>query len=91
MIRFVAFSEGLRPSEIRVQQGLINIALEDKTGVSDGLQVERIVNDQREKVIQIRRLQNHWRGRELVRLMPGNYIVYDASQPDNKATLIVEP
>ena len=91
MIRFVLLRDGLYPRQIRVDQGLLNIALEDKTGGSEGLIIESALGDQRTKVTQIRRLEKHWRGRALIKLTPGRYVVSDASQPDHKAELIVSP
>jgi hypothetical protein len=91
MIRFALFENSLYPRSMRVDQGLVNIAIEDKTNMSEGLALERVVNGNSERVITVRRVQNHWRGRELLRLTPGQYVVYDVSKPDNKAELIVEP
>ncbi|HEX7330820.1 MAG TPA: hypothetical protein VF290_04925 [Pyrinomonadaceae bacterium] len=91
MIRFVLLRDGLYPSQMRVDQGLLNIALEDKTGGSEGLIIESAQGDQRAKVTQIRRAEKHWRGRALIKLPPGRYVVSDASQPSHKAELIVSP
>ena len=91
MIRFVLLRDGLYPSQMRVDQGLLNIALEDKTGGSEGLIIESALGDQRTKVSQIRRVEKHWRGRALIKLTPGRYVVSDASRPDHKAELIVNP
>ena len=91
MIRFVLSSDGLYPSQMRVDQGLLNIALEDKTGGSEGLLIESALGDQRAKVSQIRRAEKQWRGRALIKLPPGRYVVSDASQPNHKAELIVSP
>jgi hypothetical protein len=91
MIRFVLMRDGLYPSQMRVDQGLMNIALEDKTGGSEGLTIESALGDQRTKVSQIRRAEKHWRGRALIKLTPGRYIVSDASQPNHTAELIVSP
>jgi hypothetical protein len=91
MIRFVLLDTGVYPREMRINQGLINLAVEDETGISEGLVVERVVNTARERITTIRRMPNVRRGRELLRLTPGQYVVYDASKPNNKAVLIVEP
>lgn len=91
MIRFVLLRDGLYPSQMRVDQGLLNIALEDKIGGSEGLIIESALGDQRAKVRQIRRAEKHWRGRALVKLPPGRYVVSDASQPSHQAELIVTP
>jgi hypothetical protein len=91
MIRFVLLDTGLYPRTMRVDKGLINLAVEDETGISEGLVVERLVATTRERITTIRRMANARRGRELVRLTPGQYVVYDAGKPNNKANLIVEP
>lgn len=91
MIRFVLLRDGLYPSQMRVDHGLLNIALEDRTGVSEGLTIESVLGDQRTKVSEIRRLENHWRGRALLKLPPGRYVISDASQPSHKAELTVNP
>lgn len=91
MIRFVLLDTGLYPRRMRVDKGLINLAVEDETGVSEGLVVERVVDSSRERITTIRRMSNARRGRELMRLTPGQYVVYDASKPNNKADLIVGP
>ena len=91
MIRFVLLETGLYPRSMRVDKGLINLAVEDETGISEGLVVERVVDSSRERITTIRRMPNVRRGRELMRLTPGQYVVYDASKPNNQARLIVEP
>ena len=91
MIRFVLMRDGLYPSQMRVDKGLLNIALEDKTGGSEGLVIESARGDQRTKVSEIRRAEKHWRGRALIKLPPGRYVISDASQPSHKAELIVSP
>jgi hypothetical protein len=91
MIRFVLLDTGLYPRQMRVNQGLINLAVEDETGISEGLVVERVVNSARERITTVRRMSNAKRGREVIQLTPGQYVVSDASKPNNQANLIVEP
>ena len=91
MIRFVLLHDGLYPRQMRVDQGLLNIALEDKTDGSEGLLIESVIGDQRTKVTQVTRAEKHWRGRMLVRLTPGRYVVSDASHPNHQAELIIDP
>ena len=91
MIRFVLLDTGLYPRQMRVNKGLINLAVEDETGISEGLVIERVVNGARERITTVRRRSNARRGRELMPLTPGQYVVYDASKPNNQANLIVEP
>lgn len=90
MVRFVLMDSGLYPREMRVNQGFINLAVEDETGGSEGLVVERVVESERERITTVRSMTNARRGRELLRFTPGRYIVYDASKPDNKANMFVE-
>ena len=89
MIRFVVLHDGIYPRQLRVDQGLLNIALEDKTNESNGLLIESVIGDQRTRVTQVTRAEKHWRGRTLVRLTPGRYVVSDASNPNHQAELVV--
>ena len=91
MIRFVLLDTGLYPRQMRVNKGLINLAVEDETGISEGLVVDRVVSSARERITTIRHIPSARRGRELMQLTPGEYVVYDASKPNNQANLIVEP
>jgi len=75
MIRFVLLEAGLYPRTMRVDTGLINLAVEDETGISEGLVVERVIATGRERITTIRRMPNIKRGRELLRLTPGEYVV----------------
>lgn len=91
MVRFVLFDAGVYPRELHVQAGLINIAIEDKTKSTAGLVIERVSGSERSRAGEVRRFANHWRGKEIIRLSPGHYRVYDASRPGNQAKLIAEP
>lgn len=91
MIRFVLLDDGIYPRSMRIDQGLVNIALEDRTNRSEGLVIESVVGEQRNRVTQVRRAPQHWRGRELIRLTAGRYLISDASQPDHRAEMTVSP
>src|SRR5215813_12725680 len=91
MVRFVLSDDGLYPVRMQVDRGLLNLAVEDKTGKSQGLLVESMQGDQRARVTQINRTQDRPRGRAVLKLPPGRYLVYDASQPTHSAELIVNP
>lgn len=91
MIRFVLSDDGLYPARMQVDHGLLNLAVEDKTGKSEGLLVESVQGDQRARVTQINRAQGQLRARSLIKLPPGRYLVSDASQPSHTAELIVNP
>jgi hypothetical protein len=91
MIRFVLSDDGLYPRQMKVDSGLLNIAVEDKTNRSAGLVIESVLGDQLAKVTQIDRAQGQLRGRVLLKLSAGRYVVSDASQPRHTAELIVNP
>jgi hypothetical protein len=90
MIRFVISDDGIYPRRLQVDKGLLNIALEDETS-SASLVIESVVGDQRTRLTQIDRGPDRRRGRALVRLGPGHYLVSSANQPNQKAELIVNP
>ena len=91
MIRYVLSDDGLYPRRLQVKQGLLNIALEDKTYRSEGLVIESWSGDQRTRITQIQSSENYRRGHALLRLTPGRYVVSDASQPSHTAELLVNP
>ena len=90
-IRFALHDAGILPNEAHAQKGLISIAMEDLSGGSEGLVVERETGNAPERVTHVRRGEHYGRGRETLELMPGTYQVWDASRPENRATLIIEP
>lgn len=91
MVRFVLSDDGLYPARMQVDCGLLNLAVEDKTGKSEGLLIESANGDQRARVTQINRAQGQLRARSLIKLPPGRYLVSDASQPSHTAELTVNP
>jgi hypothetical protein len=91
MVRFVLSDDGLYPARMQVDRGLLNLAVEDKTGRSEGLLIESVSGDQRARVTQINRAQTQLRARSLIKLPSGRYVVSDASQPNHTAELIVNP
>ena len=91
MIRFVLQEDGIYPRSMQIDKGSVNLALEDRTKGSEGLVIEAIADDQRTQVARVRRAEQHWRGRQLIRLSPGRYVVSDASQPEHRAELTVNP
>ena len=91
MVRFTLFDNGIYPSSLRIHAGVINLAIEDKTNSSAGLIVEQEAGNALARIGQVRRFPNHWRGRELLNLLPGRYRITDASKSRNQAELLVEP
>jgi len=90
-LRFTLFKEGIRPNEMRIKAGSVNILFEDKTYVAEGLRVDRVVEGGPVALGVIQKTRNQLRGRSSFRLTAGAYELYDASQPTNKALLVVEP
>lgn len=90
-VRFTLYDVGIQPHEIRAQRGAVSIAIEDRTGDSAGLVIERQNGNDWVQVGHIHRFPNHGRGRGDLRLVPGRYRVSDASQPSHQAALIIEP
>jgi len=89
-LRFVLFDAGIQPREMRVKAGLVNISVEDKTNVSEGLTIQRIVGRDSVALGAVQKLANQKRSRNLFTLLPGEYEVYDSSKPTNRASLLVE-
>lgn len=91
MIRFVLSDDGIYPRQLRVGQGLFNISIEDKTKKSEGVLIDSVTNEGRLQISKISRHEKQWRGRGLVRLTPGRYLISDASQPQREAEVVVDP
>jgi len=88
VVRFTTYDVGVYPREVRASKGLIAIMIEDLSGGTDGLVLERETGG---TITQIKREGKHRRGRGEIKLTQGRYRVYDASRPANRAALIVEP
>jgi hypothetical protein len=91
VVRFTLYDAGIYPRQARVDKGLVAITIEDLSGGTSGVVVERLNDTAREHVGDVHRFQNHWRGREEIRLQAGNYRLYMADRPNNRALLVVEP
>jgi len=89
-VRFDLFDVGILPREVHVQPGLLAITIEDYSGGTTGLVVERETGNAPEQVGSVGRAGGHWRGRGEIRLGPGRYQVRMADRPDNRALLVVE-
>jgi hypothetical protein len=88
-VRFTLYDAGIYPRETRIKKGLVAIAIEDRTGQTAGLMIQR--ENGGVAIGQVLRFANHWRGRGQFRLEPGRYRVFDATHPANRAVLVVEP
>jgi hypothetical protein len=87
VVRFVVSAEGIRPSQTEVTAGQVAVYMETLGGISDGL----IVADEHGQHLgQLARAQGKGRGSQRLNLKPGEYRVFDATRPQNYATLIVK-
>ena len=91
VVRFTLYDAGIYPREAQVQKGLVAIMIEDLSGGTSGLVVQRMNGNARQSVGNVQRIQSHWRGRQEIQLEPGNYEVFMADRPKNKAQLTVAP
>jgi hypothetical protein len=90
-IRFTVYDAGIYPRQLRVQKGIVGISIEDRTGSSAGLLIERENGNGRVPIGQVGRLVNQLRGRERFRLEPGQYRISVVNRQTSEAELIVEP
>ncbi len=89
-LRFTLFDAGIRPSEMRIKAGLVNIHIEDRTNSSQGLTIQRVLTGERVALGTVQKAANQLRGHTSFRLTPGQYELFDATRPANKAVLWVE-
>jgi hypothetical protein len=90
-IVFTLYPTGIEPAVLHTTKGLVAVAIEDHSGGTAGLAVEKEIGNVKVSLGQVVRDLNHWRGRTELRLEPGRYRVFDSSRPDNDAELIVDP
>jgi hypothetical protein len=90
-LRFTLFDAGIRPGRMRIKAGLVNIHIEDRTNTSQGVTIQRVAGGERVAVGSVQKVAAELRGRSFFRLAPGEYELFDATKPANKAVLLVEP
>jgi hypothetical protein len=91
-VRFNLFDLGIYPREVHVKHGLLALTIEDYSGGTTGLVVERETGSAPERVGAVQRERpSSSRGQNQMRLGRGRYQVYMADRPDNRALLVVEP
>jgi hypothetical protein len=91
VVKFTLYDVGIYPREARAEEGLLWIIIEDYSGGTTGLVVERETGNAPERVGSVQRDGPHWRGKSDIRLAPGRYRVHMADRPANQAVLIVGP
>jgi len=90
-VRFTLYSDTIYPRRLRARPGRIAIAIEDRTRHSLGLIIQRQTDAATLPVGQVTIPANVFRARAQFGLGVGRYVVFDASQPNNRAELLVEP
>lgn len=90
-VRFNLYDQAIIPREVHVAEGLVAISIEDYSGGTTGLVVERENGSAPQQIGTVQRSGPEWRGQGEMRLTPGSYKVYMADRPDNRALLVVEP
>lgn len=91
VVRFALYDIGIYPQEARAKPGMVTIAIEDLSGSSSGLTIERVEAASRVSAGVVSKATNRMRSRNEMFLPEGRYEVADASRPDNRALLIIEP
>jgi hypothetical protein len=95
VVAFTFYDNGVEPDVIHTTKGLVAVLLEDRSGGTKGLVLERETGSVRVGVGQVNRPDvsspTQWRGRSEFNLSPGTYRVTDSSRPLNFAELIVDP
>lgn len=91
VVQFALYDVGIYPREVLVSKGLIALSIEDLSGGTTGLVIERQNGNGSEQLGLVQRAANSLRGRGEIDLGPGAYAVYMADRPDNRALMIVEP
>lgn len=90
-VRFNLYDQAIIPREVHVAEGLVAISIEDYSGGTTGLVVERENGSAPQQIGTVQRSGPEWRGQGEMRLTAGSYKVYMADRPDNRALLVVEP
>jgi hypothetical protein len=91
VVRFTLYDTGIYPHEARVNPGRITISIEDLTGSSDGLTIERVDANGRVSLGAVNKEARTLRSRKELQLPAGNYELIDSTRKDNRALLIVAP
>ena len=91
VVRFTLYDTGIYPQEARANPGPITISIEDLTGSSDGLIIERVESTGRTPFGLMNKAPRLLRMRKELHLPRGNYELVDSTRKDNRALLIVAP
>src|SRR5215510_6352126 len=88
-LRFTLYDTGIFPKQQHARPGNVAISFEDRTHRSTGLVVQREAGGMNDAVGQVRSPSDQARGKAQFSLGVGHYVVFDASQPNNRAALVI--
>ncbi|HKY43279.1 MAG TPA: hypothetical protein VJM50_09305 [Pyrinomonadaceae bacterium] len=91
VVRFTLYDTGIYPHEARANPGSVTISIEDLTGSSDGLLIQRVDTNGRVPVGALNKAARLLRMRKELQLPRGTYELVDSTRPENRALLIVAP
>ena len=91
VVRFTLYDTGIYPHEARANPGSVTISIEDLTGSSDGLLIQRVDTNERMPVGAVNKAARLLRVRKELQLPQGTYEVIDSTRQQNRALLIVAP
>jgi hypothetical protein len=91
VVRFSLYDIGIYPQEAQAKQGMVTISIEDLSGNSSGLIVERVDTASHVAAGRVSKETNRLRSRSELFLPEGRYEVADATRRNNRALLIVGP
>lgn len=89
-VRFNLYDQAIIPREFHVSEGLAAICIEDYSGGTTGMVVERLGGSAPVRIGVVERTGPEWRGQQEMRLTVGSYKVYMSDRPDNHALLVVD-
>lgn len=90
VVQFAIYDVGIYPGETSVKAGKVGISIEDYSGGTSGLIVEKMTGNTPLAITTVLRDDKYMRGRQNLQLTPGTYEVYANERPNNRAKLIVE-
>jgi hypothetical protein len=91
VVRFTLYDTGIYPHEARANPGSVTISIEDLTGSSDGVLIQRVDTNGRMPVGAVNKAARLLRVRKELQLPRGTYEVVDSTRQENRALLIVAP
>ena len=90
VLRFTLYDTGIYPTEARANPGSVTISIEDLTGSSDGLLIQRVDTPGRTSVGAVNKPNRLLRVRKELQLPRGTYELVDSTRQENRALLIVD-